>query len=87
MSDAERPKFDRDACLRAFAAEMQRQATILERDIKAEEDRSHRYDPADVTYPMLAKSLRERRHKVGLTLATLQSAMQPDAEAEAAQAA
>jgi hypothetical protein len=78
MSDdamSAKPKYDREACLRAFAADMQRRATILERDIEAEEVQFGRHDPADVAYPLTAKSMRDRRQKISYTIATLQSAM------------
>jgi hypothetical protein len=75
------PKYDRQMQLRAFAAEMQRTAAILEREIKAEEDRARRYDPTDVTYPLTAKAMRNRRQKISFTIATLQRAMEPSANA------
>jgi hypothetical protein len=85
MTDASaKQKYDREAALRALAVDMQRQAAILEREIKAEEDRSHRHDPSDVTYTMLARSLRQRHHNVSLTLATLSSEMQPASGADEA---
>lgn len=74
-------KYNRMTQLRSFAAEMQRTATILERQIKIEEDRAGRHDPSDVTYPMIARSLRDRREKVSFTIATLQSVMGPVADA------
>jgi hypothetical protein len=82
MSDGETTiKYDRDACLQAFAAEMQREATRLEREIKAEEERSGRHNPSDVAYPMLARALRQRHDNVARTLGTLQAAMAAPAAA------
>jgi hypothetical protein len=74
-------KYDREAHLRSFAAEMQRTASVLERQIKVEEDRAGRHDPSDVTYPMIARALRARQQKVSFTIATLQSVMGPSADA------
>lgn len=84
---ADTPKSEREARLRAFAADMQHRASMLERDIKAEEDRSGKHDPSDIAYPMLARAMRDRRRNIGLTLVTLESVLQagePQAEAQAA---
>jgi hypothetical protein len=47
----------------------------MESEISAEESRTNIFDRSSATYPMLAKTLIERRENLRVTIASLESAL------------
>jgi hypothetical protein len=60
------------AQLAALISSMRRTIRHLEDDIKAEEDRTHVFDPRDAAYPILAQNLRARRGNLLATISILE---------------
>ena len=59
--------------LRAFIADLQLRAQILDTDIHDEEQRTSIFDVANVAYPTLARNLRTRRDNLLATIKVLKS--------------
>jgi hypothetical protein len=61
--------------------DLSRKADILTADIEHEERRSGVRDLADPAYPVLARSLRERRENIGATITSLEVLVQKTSKA------
>jgi hypothetical protein len=59
-------------------ADLVRTVQLLESDIEAEEERAGVSDRSDARYPMLARSLIERRDNIKMTIAALQERLTRD---------
>jgi flagellar protein FliJ len=59
------------AALERMIREFEDMVSDVDRQIKAEEDRTGILDPADIAYPTFAKSLRERRDNLRLSVDAL----------------
>ena len=55
---------------------LSRAVDMLTADIEQEEARVGVHDVSDPTYPVLARSLRERRENIGVTIAALEALVQ-----------
>ena len=61
--------------LRPLIADLHLQVHFLDQGIHDEEQRTGIFDVADVTYPMLARTLRARRDNLMATIRVLESHM------------
>ena len=59
--------------LSALISDLRRTISNFEIDIEAEENRARVVDTANVTYPILARNLRNRRGNLLATLSTLET--------------
>ena len=69
------PRFEttrETAMIRKILAELVRTVQLIESDIAAEEERAKVSDRSDAKYPMLARTLIERRDNLELTIAALE---------------
>jgi hypothetical protein len=55
---------------------LSRMVDLLTGDIEREEERAEVRDVSDPTYPVLARSLRERRENIRVTIASLEALIQ-----------
>lgn len=60
------------AVIGKMLADLVRTVQLIESDIAAEEQRSRISDPSDARYPMLARTLVERRENLKTTIAALE---------------
>jgi hypothetical protein len=56
--------------------DLSRTVDLLTADIEREEERAGVHAVSDPTYPVLARSLRERRENIGVTIASLEALIQ-----------
>ncbi|HEY3680963.1 MAG TPA: hypothetical protein VGL45_19785 [Bradyrhizobium sp.] len=62
--------------VRAMIADLDRVIEILDSDIATEEERSGIYDPANVEYPILARTIMGRRENLKATIAVLEATVE-----------
>ena len=62
--------------LRRFVEDLRRIERSLVEEIKAEELRTHRYDPTEFDYSTLATAMRERLDNLRVTISRLESDVQ-----------
>ena len=60
------------AVIGKILADLVRTVQLIESDIAAEEERAGLSDPSDVKYPVLARTLIERRDNLRVTIAALE---------------
>jgi len=60
------------AAIRKVLADLVRSVQLIERDIAAEEERAAVSDRSDVRYPILARTLIDRRDNLKITIAALE---------------
>jgi hypothetical protein len=60
------------AVIRKILAELVRTVQLIESDIAAEEERAGVFDRSDAKYPILARTLIERRDNLKMTIAALE---------------
>ena len=60
------------AVINKILADLVRTVQLIEIDIAVEEERARVYDRSDVNYPILARTLIERRDNLKMTIAALE---------------
>lgn len=70
------------AVISKILADFVRTVQLIESDIVAEEERAKISDRSDATYPMLARSLIERRDNIKMTIAALEERLIERAQQE-----
>ena len=75
------------AVISKILADLVRTVRLIECEISAQEERANVSDPSDVNYPMLARTLIERRDNLKMTIDALEQRLAERAPHEQATAA